>query len=408
VSRRRPRLAFVSPLFLFPNDAGGKIRTTNVLRVLKGGEFEIRLLSPATTAECERWSSEIESVSDQFVRWEPRPPRPRPLRALDLFGQLPVNVAADVCEHARREVEAQARRGDVDLFVFDFVHASVLRPDRLPVPSICFTHNVEAEIFGRHARAATGPLRRWLWSAQHAKMVRFEQEALRRYDKVIAVSDRDAEHFEKAYGLREPEAIPTGVDLDYFGWSAPLEAHDGRPPTIIYVASMDSAANRDAVEFFVRQVWPLVRASRPEARFLAVGRNPPARLTALARSHPGVEFTGSVPDVRPFLHEAQACVIPLLVGGGTRIKAYEAMAAGCPVVSTRVGIEGLELEPGQHYLEADEPREMAAAVLRLLDEPALGRSLSERARAFVEQRFGHRVAGQVFESICLRTLGRAP
>jgi glycosyltransferase involved in cell wall biosynthesis len=375
-----------------------------VLRGLKGGAFGISLFSPASLEQLSQWRREIDSVCDEFVGWAPRRPKPMALRAVDLFGTLPVNVAADVCEPARCAIDERARRGDVDLFVFDFVHASVLRPARLDVPSICFTHNIEAEIFERHARTAKNPLLRRVWRAQHAKMVRYESQALRTYDKVIAVSQRDALHIATTYGVREPEAIPTGVDLDYFCWRAPVASAAGSPPKVVYVASMDSAANIDAVEFFVERVWPLVLAERPDAVFRAVGRSPPARLLALSRRQPGIEFTGSVPDVRPYLHGAHLCVIPLQVGGGTRIKAYEAMAAGCPVVSTSIGIEGLDLDPGKHYLEADEASTMAAAVLRLLADDVLRSALSSQARAFVEGHFGHRVAAQAFESICLRTL----
>ncbi len=401
---KRPRLAFVSPLFLFPNDAGGKIRTTNILRGLKGGAFEIRLLSPATPAQQQQWADEIASVCDEFVAWEPKPPKPKALRAFDLLGQLPVNVAADVSRAASQAVQAQLAGGDVDLMVFDFVHASVFRPAHLPVKSVCFTHNVEAEIFERHAANAKGRLRRWMWSSQHVKMRRFESRALGEYDRVVAVSERDARHFGSAYGIKQSEAIPTGVDLDFFSWADPVAIDAQHPPTAVFVGSMDSAANIDAVDFFIRGVWPLVLAERPEARFRVVGRHPSAALQALGRKSRNVEFTGSVPDVRPFVRSAHVSVIPLLVGGGTRIKAFESMAMGSPVVSTAVGIEGLSLSPGEHYLESNDAAGFASAVLKLFAQDGERQALATRARAFVESRFGHRVAAQVFEQICLRTL----
>jgi polysaccharide biosynthesis protein PslH len=403
VSEAKPRLAFFSPLFLFPNDAGGKIRTTNILRGLKGGAFKLRLLSPATAQQCQEWSAEIESVCDEFVPWQPARAKPRALRALDLIGQLPVNVASDVSEAASRAAQAQAAGGDVDLMVFDFVHASVYRPQPLRVKSVCFTHNVEAEIFQRHAATARGPLRRWLWHSQHAKMQRFEGEALRQYDQVIAVSERDARHFVSAYGVARAEAIPTGVDLDYFSWGQPAP-DAAEPPGVVFVGSMDSAANIGAVEYFLRDVWPLILAAEPQARFTVVGRRPPAALVAQGRRTANVEFTGSVPDVRPFVRKAHVSVIPLQVGGGTRIKAFESMAMGSPVVSTSVGIEGLDVEPREHFLQADDARAMADAVLGLLRDPAARAGLAQRARALVEARFGHREAAQVFERICQRAL----
>ena len=151
-------------------------------------------------------------------------------------------------------------------------------------------------------------------------------------------------------------------------------------------------------------MWPLVLAQLPEARFVVVGRNPPAALVRQARASNGVEFTGFVDDVRPHVRQAQAFVIPLRVGGGTRIKAFEAMAMGCPVVSTAIGIEGLDVEPDRHFLLRDSAQTMAQGVIELLTDAPLRVSLSTAARQVVEQRFGHMAAAQVFERICLKAM----
>jgi glycosyltransferase involved in cell wall biosynthesis len=288
--------------------------------------------------------------------------------------------------------------------VFDFVHASVLMPPDMRCRSVCFTHNVEAEIFARHAAQGKDPARRWMWASQHAKMVKFERAALRRFDSVVAVSERDARHFSEVYGVAEARAIPTGVDLDHFGWQLPPAVADGQPPSVVFTGSMDSAANIDGVHFFLTQVWPKVLAELPTARFTVVGRHPPASLQALGRKTPQVEFTGFVDDVRPFIRAAHVSVIPLLVGGGTRIKAFEAMAMGSPLVSTALGIEGLDVVPGQHFEQQDDPAAFARSVLRLLRDEEARNAYSRRARALVESRFGHRVAAAVFEDICLRAL----
>ncbi|WLI88938.1 glycosyltransferase [Massilia sp. R2A-15] len=404
MSAAKPRLVFVSPVFLFPNDAGGKIRTTNILRGLKDGAFEVTLLSPATSEQMQRWSKEIEGVCDEFVAWTPPQPRPNWRRALDLGGALPINVVADRTAEGMAAVQALAKRPDIDLMVFDFVHSAVLRPAALACRSVCFTHNVEAEIFARHASQARDPLRRWMWSSQHEKMRRFERAALRDFDAVVAVSDRDARFFKESYGVAESFAIPTGVDLEFFGFQPPPADAAKAPPTVVFTGSMDWAANIDGIQFFLGQVWPLVLAGRPDARFVIVGRNPPASLRALAQGLDNVEFTGFVDDVRPYVHAAHAFVIPLLVGGGTRIKAFEAMAMGCPVVSTAIGIEGLGAEAGTHYLERDDAASMAAALLDLLGNETLRNELAHQARTLVEQRFGHEKAARVFEQICLHAL----
>lgn len=402
----RPRLVFVSPVFLFPNDAGGKIRSTNILRGLKGGTFDITLVSVATATETSRWASEISSVCDHFIAWEPAAPRHRWWRVLDLFDELPVNVVVDRTERGAATVDAAIRAADTSVVVFDFVHSAVLLPRNVKCASVCFTHNVEAEIFERHAAVARNPVRRWVWASQHRKMLRFERQSLASFTKVVAVSDRDAKFFRQTYDLHQAQAIPTGVDLEFFSWQAPPAVKDDSAPCVVFTGSMDWAANIDGVQFFLSQVWPLVLRERPDARFVVVGRSPPPHLVQLASTTVGVEFTGFVDDVRPYVHAAHVFVIPLLVGGGTRIKAFEAMAMGCPIVSTTIGTEGLGAQAEVHFLQRDGAVEMSRAVLTLLADAALRERLSSDARQLVAQRFGHQVAARAFERICQQAMAQ--
>lgn len=404
MSHARPRLAFISPVFLFPNDAGGKIRTTNILRGMKGGAFDITLVSVASGEQVKQWATEIEGVCDEFVAWSQVAPKPRWRRAFDLLDALPVNIVNDWTAAGLAAVSETAGRNDIDLIVFDFVHSAVLRPQRLDRPSVCFTHNMEAEIFARHAKQAANPFLRKIWALQHTKMQAFESTMLRRFDTVIAVSERDAQAFKKNYGIEGARAIPTGVDLDFFAFEAPPLVQVSTPPTVVFTGSMDWAANIDGIHFFLREVWPLVLSGRHDARFVMVGRNPPASLQALARNCRQVQLTGFVDDIRPYVHAAHAFVIPLLVGGGTRIKAFEAMAMGCPVVSTSIGIEGLDARDDVDYLQRDSAASIAAAILDLFDNDELRDRLATNARRLVEERFGHRVAAHAFEQICLDTL----
>ena len=404
MSGSKPRLAFVSPVFLFPNDAGGKIRTTNILRGLRGGAFDVTLLSPATAGQQAEWAPQLQGVCERFVPWRPAPARPRWMRAADLLGELPVNVAADRTRPALDAVHKTLAEGRFDVAVFDFVHAAVLRPAHSQAATVCFTHNVEAEIFKRHAETASQAAMRLVWRSQHAKMERYEREELRRFDSVIAVSERDAKQFRERYGLASVATIPTGVDLDFFAWSEPPAVDDARPPTVVFTGSMDWEANVDGVRFFLADVWPLILAQVPDARFVVVGRNPPPALQEQAKAFKGVSFTGFVDDVRPYARAAHAFVIPLRVGGGTRIKAFEAMAMGCPVVSTSIGIEGLDVTDGEHYLQRDSAEQQAQAVVELLRDVGLRRALSSNARQRVEAKFGHRVAAEVFEQACLAAM----
>lgn len=398
----KPRLLFVSPRYLLPADMGGKIRTAHVLKGLKGGRFHTTLISPAPSQLSAAHRAELAQLSDEFLSW-PEPQR-GPLfaytRLRHVLSSLPVPVATDRSGAASTAVRGALAGADV--VVVDFLHAAVLMPSRFSLPSVLFTHNVEAEIFARHLEIASGPLHRVLWRDQLRKMQRFEANTLRQYDSVVAVSNRDRDFFRRAYGVTA-STIPTGVDLDYFAYHPPVVP--SAPPVVAFTASMDSLANIDGVRWFMDVVWPLIVREVPDAQMRVIGRNPdPALMAEAKRRELAWMFTGYVDDVRPHLEGASAYVIPLRVGGGTRIKAYEAMAFGLPTVSTAIGIEGLNLEPDKHYLEADTAEGFAAAVVRLLRDQALCQRLAADARALVEQSFSARSVGVVFEAICVAAM----
>lgn len=403
---RQEWLLFVSPRFLLPVDSGGKIRTTQTLRGLKGGRFKIRLLSPATEALVRRHREEIEDLCDEFAWWPQAPaaagPSMRLRRARHLFSRLPIPVASDYQAAAARLVARQLADGCA-VTVFDFLHSAVLAPSELDVPSVLFTHNVEAEIFARHAEAAGNPFLKALWSRQHAKMRTFERRSLERFDVVVAVSERDGRKFNADYGLAEAFVIPTGVDLEYFAYAAPDRDRD-----VVFCGSMDWLANREAVGFFMDEIWPGIAAEVPDARMTVVGRAPPASLVSAARRYGDAwNFTGFVDDVRACMNGAAVSVIPMRIAGGTRLKVYESMAMGPVVVSTQIGVEGLPVTGGTHCEIADEPSRFAKAVVGLLRDRAHRERMSREARDFVQRNFGYRVAAREFEKACGLAIERA-
>jgi len=346
----KPRLLVVSPRFLFPLDQGGRIRTANTLRHNKGGAFDITLVSPAP-ADAHRYAGQTEALCDRFLSW-PEAPVSRLRRTMALASALPVTVATDASAAGRALVAAELAK-QPDAVLVDFPHAAVLLPEQLAVPSIMFTHNVEAEIFSRHAEVARGPMRR-VWRDQARKMLEFEARTLDRFDTVIAVSTRDADALRKAYGLCRVEAVETGVDVDFYAFS------------------------------------------------------PPGNTSTCGPANGTVVFTGLVDDVRPYVAQAQVYAIPLRVGSGTRIKVFEAMAMGCPVVSTRLGVEGLPVMDGTDYVAADTAPDFAAALLAVLGNPQRQLALAMTARALVLQHFSWAQVTRRFEEICLSAMCPGP
>jgi glycosyltransferase involved in cell wall biosynthesis len=407
VTQRR-RLLFISSRYLLPADSGGKIRTVNTLRGMKGGAFHITLASPRPVNVASADAAELEGMCDRFVAW-PAAVRGASFqwtRMRHLLAPVPVAVATDDSPAGRRLIARELDQGP-EVVVVDFPHAAVLAPPPYPCASVLFTHNVEAEIFRRHVEVARNPLKRAVWRDQAAKMERYERDLLRKFTSVVAVADRDRRYFESMYQAGNVSTIPTGVDLDYFAYQgcASLDESDGG--TVVFTGSMDWMANIDGVEFFMDAVWPSVAQVRPAARCVIVGRSPPPFLVERARSRRlNWEFTGFVDDVRPYVGDSHVYVIPLRVGGGTRIKVYEAMAMGCPVISTAIGVEGLPVEHGRHYLEADSAHAMAAAVLSLLGDSGRRAGLSREARRLVEDHMSARRAAEAFERICLEAVQR--
>lgn len=390
------RLLFIVPWFLFPASTGGRIRTLQILRGLKGGAFSVTLASPAPRDAARRFASELDGICDRFVSWPVRQGSVwrKWLRLVHLAGLLPMAVECDRSVKGARVV-AQQIEMKPDLVVVDFPHTAVLLPRKLDVPSLVFTHNVESEIYRRQVAAAENPVLRHIWRDQSDKMERYERNTLARFDKVIAVSDRDAKQFRERYGVKSVVSIPTGVDLDYFAFHPPEPA-----PRVIFSGSMDWLPNADGIDWLLREVWPSVTKRIPRASLTVIGRDPPPHLVRAADGS-SVRFTGFVDDIRPHMRGAAASVIPLRIGGGTRIKAYEAMAQGCPIVSTTIGMEGLPAEAGRHYILADQPEEFADALVALLADPARGSAMAADARSFVEASFSSARVAAEFERICL-------
>jgi len=404
-ARPRRRLLFVAPWFLFPSDSGGKIRTRDILQGMKGGSFEITLASPAPL-DHDRWAAELSEISDRFVHW-PEPARTGSksrFRMLQLLAPLPLSVLSDRSPSARQLVAEELDRSP-DVAVIDFAHTAIIFPQQTSVPTVLFTHNVEAEIFERHASIEKNVVKKWVWRSQARKMVEFESRALDRQDAVIAVSERDKEILEQRYGIANGKAIPTGVAVERFRYTPPSA---GRGQKLVFTGSMDWAPNVDGVAYFMDRIWPQIAEARAGVQFTVVGRNPPKQLISDAKRR-GLpwRFTGFVDDVRPHISDCDVYIIPLRVGSGTRIKAFEAMALGCPVVSTSIGIEGLELTSEEHCLIADTPETFAKAVIRMLDDGGLRADLSHKAREYVVERFSAERVAREFEEICLRMCSTA-
>ena len=396
------RLLWLKSDLLLPLDKGGKLRTWNLMRHL-ARRHEITYLA---FAEPNHTQGVIDAMHQVAARVEtiPRVDPPKGSwrfyqdAALHLADPLPYAVGKYRSRAYRQRVDALLARDAFDLLVCDFLVPAVNLPWRLPCPAVIFTHNVESEIWRRHADTEASVLKRLLYRTQHRRMLRFERRTLARFDGVLAVSDADRDTFEHLYpgSLRKPaHVVPTGVDTEFFA-PTPSAAASRR---LVFTGSMDWLPNEDAMVFFVREVLSLIRAEEPDVTLSIVGRAPTPAVRKLARE-PGVHVTGAVDDVRPYVDEAAVYVVPLRIGGGTRLKIFEAMAMGKAVVSTTVGAEGLPVVDGTHMMLADDPRSFARETVALIRDLDRRRQLERAARALVVSKYDwSAVAGELEQAL---------
>ena len=271
-----------------------------------------------------------------------------------------------------------------------------------PVPRLVYdAHNAEYVLQKRIYESDSRQPRRWpgaLYSwIQWQKLRRYEAGVCRQAQQVLACSAADADALARLVPGLKAAIIPNGVDTDHYrpGIVSPLPLG---PQSLVFTGKMDFRPNVDAVLWFGSSVLPIIRQTLPQAHLYVVGRNPHPRLEPL-RDKPGITLTGFVEDVRPYVAAAAVYVVPLLTGGGTRLKVLEAMAMGKAIVSTRLGCEGIDATPGRDIVLTDEAADMAAQVIALLGEPARGEALGRSARLFVERHFDWRIVTASLDAI---------
>lgn len=376
----------------WPLDTGGHIRSYHLLAALARSGCEVTLMTPVADAAARAHDRLLAAgIAVQPIAVGPRT---WPTEAVKAAGALLAREPyVFYRRHRWRRVQAALDRamaaGGVDVLYLDHLDSAayVTRPGTVTTLDM---HNVYSTLLSRSADDAGALLKRRALRVEAGRLRRVEARAVSAADLTFAVSDDDAAVF-AGLGARRVVIVPNGVD------TAPLAALPaGRGPTpapvLLFVGALSWAPNEAACRCLVREVLPAVRARVPLAEAHLVGRSPSEAIRSLA-DQPGVKLFADVPDVAPHLAAASVLVVPLTVGGGTRLKILEAFAAGLPVVSTAVGAEGIAGEHGRHLLIA-EPGEMASAVTRLLDDPALATELAAEARRLARSTYDWAIVGR--------------
>jgi len=387
------RAAFFTPYLPYPPDTGGKIRSYHLARALA-----TRLEVDLYTVFYGEGPAQAEVVAvQQFCHrvvllrlnksWHPLA---RMRRAL---LPLPRSVDYFCTVNSLQQASGHLATGGYDLVIADEISMTPYAELAPQLPRIVLRQKVDHIHYQEMARSRPWGLDKALDSLEASKLLRYERAKMPLYQAFVACSDYDAMIIGQDAPNATPIVVPNGTDLSTFVPSGHLKA---KHPTLLYVGAMHYYPNADAVRFFFETMYERIRQAVPAVAVQVVGRDPPPDIQELARL-PGVEVTGSVADVRPYYEEATVFIVPLRLGGGTRLKIIEAMAMGLPVLSTSVGAEGLSAQPGEDILIADDPLSFGEGVLRLLTDAELRERIAKNGQRLVRHYDWSELAGPFVE-----------
>lgn len=377
------RVLFLTGDIPYPTNTGARIRTFNLIANAKD-EAQVTV---ATMVHDDAYAARLAVLRDVCAGVELVSKPPEQMAGFygglfrSLFSARPFIVDKHQYQPYIDKVRTLINSRRFDLVHCDSISLAPLVMGHLPIPAVLTEHNMEAIIWQRYVEEEQAFARRWYMNAQYRKVAAFEAAACRAVDLVITVSDDDRRRLQESYQVSHSIVVPNGVDTGYFAPRAvPYE-----PDTMVFTGSMDWRPNQDAMLWFYEAIWPLVTAKRPNAKLYVVGRKPPEKIIAIGKADPRIVVTGTVDDVRDFTAKGAVYVVPLRIGGGSRLKILEALAMQKAIVSTTIGAEGLTLASGRDLLIADEPASFASHVIALFDDPerraSLGKNGYETVRA---------------------------
>ncbi len=393
------RIVWIKVGGLFPVNTGGRRRSFEIVSELSR-RHQVVLLTTHGPGEDPKLLRDALPRCEQVISVPHAIPKQGSLRFIGAlvrswFTSMPVDIWRCRAEALRAKIDEVLAGPPVDVIVADFLVAVPNLSDgkngRRP-PVVLFEHNVESQIWKRLHDNEKHPVRRALLEVEWRKLQDYEARACAGVERTVAVSDVDRKALSKLAPAADVRAMPTGVDTTYF---SPGGAEEN-PRELVFTGAMDWFPNEDGILQFLETTLPLVRQQIPDIKLTIVGRNPTAKLRAAGEAA-GAVVTGTVDDVRPYLARAAAVIVPLRIGGGTRLKIFEALAMGKAVVSTTIGAEGLPVTDGQHILIADDAQRFAAQLVSLLKSPERRRALGQAGRRLVEEQFAWPMVASGFE-----------
>ena len=384
-------ILFLSPIVPYPPHGGVLQRNYNIIRQMSK-HFNVYLMAfihpdiLTTQSSIKKSYLELKKICSEveyFGLW----PKKSPLHkltafSLGLFYPKPFSVFAYRSPIFRKRMDFIIAQNHIDAVHFDTIGLASYRDTVLNKPSILVHHNIESMLMHRRAGVEKNVLKNFYLRLQAKRLGKYEQRQSIKFNYNIMMSENDAILLKASAPQSQTYIIPNGVDTDYYRPSPGNEQE-----ALVYTGGLNMFANKDAVIFFLKRIWPTIKAKKPTCRFFIIGQDPPPELNELESKDSSIIVTGYVDDVRPYVSSASVYIVPLRVGGGTRLKVLDGLAQGKAIVSTSIGCEGIEVTHGENIVIADDPGEFAHRVIDLLENKKDRSRLGKAGRQFVKDNY---------------------
>lgn len=387
----------------FPLNSGKRIRTWNLLRNLCQ-QHSIAFLCYGTAED--PGLPHLEGLGIQVLLVPPLPAANSfhfyAGAFANLFSAWPYSVSRHHTRKFTRAIRSLLAKQSFDLVHCEWTPYASYMDAVGRLSMLIMAHNIEATVWRRRAQHASNLPERLFMGLQAWKMARFEKKSFARAGHVAVVTDEEA-RTARQWGARAVSLVSNGVDTEYLQPTG--EAPE--PDSLLFLGSLDWQPNRDALLYLLREILPRIQTANPRAKLRVVGRQPATKLREQVEGLSGVEWVGEVPDIRPHFARAFVVLVPLRIGGGSRIKILESMSMGKAVVATRIGAEGLDVVPGIHCLIADSPADFCQSVVQLLDDPERAAELGRKGRELVLRQYDWGRVAKILEQAWIETASAA-
>ena len=375
----------------YPPTDGGSIAMHQITEGLWNAGFQVKVIA-LNLQGCEVCPENLPRHYIDKTSFEAQiiDTRVKPFQAfLNLFSKESYNISRFHSKAMEKRIERALQKSSFDIIQLEGLYLTPYIPTirKFSQAKIVYrSHNIEHFIWERMAKVTRSPLKKWYLGILASRLKEYEMQAIHLADALLAISPVDLVFFHN-HGFNKPSMV---IPVTMPKLVMPQENKDIKPGTVFHLGSMDWRPNQEGIEWFLEKVWPLVIKKAPEMIFYLAGKRLPARYFRYAS--PNVVVAGEVPSAVEFMADKQLMIVPLLSGGGMRVKIIEGMAMAKTIISTRIGAEGIGCKDGEHILIADEPQKMAEMIDRCQNDPEYAEKIGEAALQFVEKNFSNKSA----------------